>query len=67
VKTKDYWLQIHKILKIEETYNFEFKESKKDISLNIDKNLSDKALSLYLDLFCLNLKIKGQKRIIFPC
>jgi len=53
---KDYWFQIQEILKIEEPYDFEFKESKKDISLHIDKELRAKALSLYSDLNSLNLK-----------
>ena len=44
------------MVKIEEPYDFEFKESKKDISLNIDKELRKKALSLYSDLNSLNLK-----------
>ena len=35
--TKDYWFQIQEILKIDESYDFEFKESKKDIFLNINK------------------------------
>ena len=36
---KDYWFQIQKLVKIEEPYDFEFKESKKVIALNIDKGL----------------------------
>ena len=35
---KDYWFQIQRLVNIERPYDFEFKESKKDISLNIDKN-----------------------------
>ncbi len=54
--TKDYWFQIQKKVQIEEPYDFEFKESKKDISLNTDKELREKALSLYSDLNSLNLK-----------
>ncbi len=53
---KDYWFQIQNIVQIEDPYDFEFKESKKEISLNIDKNLSNNALSLYRDLCDLNLK-----------
>ena len=53
---KDYWFQIQKLVKIEEPYDFEFKESKKDISLNIEKGLGEKVMSLYLDLNSLNLK-----------
>ena len=54
--TKDYWFQIQEIVQIEEPYDFEFKESKKDISLHINKELREKALSLYSDLNSLNLK-----------
>ncbi len=52
---RDYWFQIQKLAKIEKSYDFEFKESKKDFSLNIDKELKGKALSLYFDLNGLNL------------
>ena len=34
---KDYWYQIQKLVKIEQIFDFEFKESKKDIFLNINK------------------------------
>ena len=54
--TKDYWFQIQEIVQIEEPYDFEFKESKKDISLNIDTELRKKVLSLYSNLNSLNLK-----------
>ena len=47
---KDYWFQIQNLVNIEKPYDFEFKESKKDISLNMDKALREKALSLYFDL-----------------
>ena len=53
--TKDYWFQIQKLLNIEQPYDFLFKESKKDISCNIDKELREKALSLYFDINGLNL------------
>ena len=52
---KDYWFQIQKLVNIEKTYDFKFKESKKGILLNIDKELREKALSLYLELNDLNL------------
>ena len=51
---KDYWFQIQKLVNIEKPYDFQFKESKKDIPLNIDKTLREKALSLYFDLNVLN-------------
>ncbi len=52
---RDYWFQIQKLVKIEKPYDFEFKESKRDISLNIDRELKGKVLSLYFDLNGLNL------------
>lgn len=54
--SEDYWLQIQKIIQIDEIYEFNFKESKKVISLDIDRNLSDSALSLYHDLSSLSLE-----------
>jgi len=53
--TKDYWYQIQNIVKIEEIYDFEFRESKKDIPYNIDTGLREKVMSLYFDLNGLNL------------
>ena len=53
--SKDYWFQIQKLVNLEKSYEFEFKESKKDIPLNIDAELKEKALSLYFDLNGLNL------------
>ena len=52
---KDYWLQIQKLVKIDEPYDFKFKESRKDIKLNIDEDLIDKANSLYFDLNSLKI------------
>ena len=52
---KDYWFQIQKLVNIVKPYDFQFKESKKDISCNIDKELKEKAISLYFDLNSLNL------------
>ena len=52
----DYWFTIQKIVEIEKPFDFEFKESKKIISLNIDQELRKKALSLYSDLNFLILK-----------
>lgn len=48
--TSEYWLEILKILNIKETYNFEFKESNKVISLEIDEDITHKGLSLYKEL-----------------
>ena len=47
---KDYWFQIKKLVNIEKPYYFEFKESKKDISFNLDKVLKEKVMSLYSGL-----------------
>ena len=52
---RDYWFKIQELVKIKKPYDFEFKESKKDIKENIDPGLKDKALSLYFDLNNLNL------------
>ena len=52
---RDYWYQIQELVNIEKPYDFEFKESKKDISCNIDKRLQEKAISLYSDLNGLNI------------
>ena len=48
--TKDYWFQIQKLANIENPYDFEFKESKKDVLCNINEGLKEKALTLYFDL-----------------
>ena len=53
-KNNDYWSQIQQLVEIEEPYDFEFRESNKNISLNIDKELSEKAFSLYFDLNSIN-------------
>ena len=52
----DYWYQIQKIVQIQEPYYFEFRESKKEIPFDIDIGLKEKAMSLYFDLNCLNLR-----------
>ena len=53
--TKDYWVQIQKLVNIEKPSDFEFRESKKDIKGNIDSGLKEKVMSLYFELNCLNL------------
>ena len=52
---RDYWYQIQKLLNIEKPYDFEFKESKKDISCNLDNVLKEKVMSLYSGLNDLDL------------
>jgi hypothetical protein len=44
------WLDILKILKIKEKYDFEFKESNKVITLEMDEDITHKALSFYKEL-----------------
>ena len=53
--SKDYWFQIQEIAEIEAPYNFEFRESIKNIPLNLDIGLKEKAISLHCDLNALNL------------
>lgn len=48
--SKEYWLHILKTLDVEKIYDFEFKESKQEISLKIDSELSNEARSLYTQL-----------------
>ena len=45
--SKKYWLNILNILNIKETYDFDFYESYKNISLEIDGNIMKKTLNLY--------------------
>lgn len=47
---KEYWLEILKLIEINKNYDFEFRESKKEISMNIDNNLIKKASSIYSQL-----------------
>jgi len=48
--SKEYWIDILDLLDIRKTYTFEFKESRKDISLTFDDGTSNKGLSLYTEL-----------------
>ncbi len=52
---KDYWFQIQKLVNLDKPYDFEFRESIKDIPYKINKGLKEKAMSLYFDLNGLNL------------
>ncbi len=49
--SSEYWLEIQKILNIKEKYDYEFKESSKIISLEMDEDITHKGLSLYKELF----------------
>ena len=46
----EYWLDILKILNIKDKYDYEFKESNKVISLEMDGGITHKSLSLYKEL-----------------
>ena len=48
--SKKYWFDILQRLDIKEKYDFAFKESYKDISLEIDEGIINKTLSLYTKL-----------------
>ena len=48
--SKEYWLDILKMLDTKKTYDFEFKESQKDIPLKVENDIDNKALYLYSDL-----------------
>ena len=48
--TSEYWLDVLQILNIKDKYNFEFKESNKVISLEMDEDIIAKGLSLYRKL-----------------
>jgi len=48
--SEEYWLDVLQILNIKETYDFEFIESHKNVSLEMDSKLSNEALSLYRKL-----------------
>ncbi len=52
--SKEYWLEILKKLDIEEIYDFDFKQSHKEINAKIDMQLIDKALSIYSKMSKLN-------------
>ena len=49
-KSDEYWLKILKMLDIKKTYNFSFKESHKEISLDINEQLLNKAANLYQEI-----------------
>jgi hypothetical protein len=49
-KADEYWLNILKILDIKDKYDFEFKESNKVISLEMDEDITHKGLTLYKEL-----------------
>jgi len=48
--SREYWLDILKTLNIKDKYDFEFKESNKVISLEMDEDTAHKGLTLYKEL-----------------
>ena len=48
--SKNYWLDVLKMLDIKETYDFEFKALQKNITLDFDSNIRNIANSLYFEL-----------------
>jgi hypothetical protein len=48
--SEEYWLNVLKVLNIAQTYNFTFRESHKNISLEMDDGIINKCSSLYTDL-----------------
>jgi hypothetical protein len=48
--SKEYWFNILRMLDVKNIYDFEFKESYREISSNIDSELANKAKSLYLKM-----------------
>ena len=50
VQRKITGFKLKKLVKIEKPFDFEFRESKKDIKVNIDWGLQEKARSLYFEL-----------------
>ena len=48
--SKEYWFNILKMLDVKNIYDFEFKESYREISSKIDSELANKAKSLYLKM-----------------
>jgi len=53
-KSKDHWSNILKILNIKENYDFTFQESQKEICIDYDNQISNKALYVYSQLYQLN-------------
>ena len=54
--SKEHWLDVLKILDIKQTYGFAFKESRKEISLEIENGIGNKASSLYSELSSIALR-----------
>ena len=53
--SKEYWMNILRLLDIKKTYEYEFKNLQKDIHLEVDINISNKCNDLYLNLSELNI------------
>ena len=48
--SKEYWIKILRLLDLKQTNDFEFKESRKKITLQIENKIKSKALSLYSEI-----------------
>ena len=48
--SKDYWLDVLKLLNIKNEYDFKFKETQKEIAIEIDHRISEKGQSFYSEL-----------------
>lgn len=51
---KEYWLETLRLIEINRNYNFDFRESKREISMKIDNDLIKKASDLYSQLRSFN-------------
>ncbi len=50
-ESKEYWLNILKVSNIKENYDFEFKKSQKEICLDYDNEINNKASHVYSQLY----------------
>lgn len=48
--SKDYWLDVSRLLRIKNKIDFKFIESQKEVTIDIDNGISGKGLSLYTEL-----------------
>ena len=48
--SEEFWLDLLQILNIKETYDFVFKESQKDVTLETNEDILNKGISLYKEL-----------------
>ena len=48
--SKDYWLDVLRLLNLNNNLDFKFRENQKEIAIKIDQNINDRALLLYSEL-----------------